>query len=97
MLQLGLILGLALAALLGLGLHLGARLFSSDIHVLHLINIGIPVSTLPHPMRKERTETKLSVRLSQNLCGSNLSFLLSSDFISVRCRHSAYKCIGICF
>lgn len=41
-LQLGLILGLALAALLGLGLHLGARLFSSDIHVLHLINIGIP-------------------------------------------------------
>ncbi|KAH7560583.1 hypothetical protein JRO89_XS10G0048800 [Xanthoceras sorbifolium] len=43
-LQLGLVLGLILATLLGVGLHFGARLFSRDGNVLKLISIGIPVS-----------------------------------------------------
>ncbi|GAV59758.1 MatE domain-containing protein [Cephalotus follicularis] len=41
-LQLGLILGLMLAAILGIGLQFGAKLFTSDANVLHLISIGIP-------------------------------------------------------
>lgn len=41
--QLGLVLGVALAVLLGVGLHFGARLFTKDAGVLHLISIGIPV------------------------------------------------------
>ena len=42
-LQLGLVLGLILATIVGVGLHFGARLFTKDVHVLHLIIIGIPV------------------------------------------------------
>ncbi|XP_048228819.1 protein DETOXIFICATION 42 [Ricinus communis] len=41
-LQLGLLLGLMLAVVLGLGLSYGARLFTSDVNVLHMISIGIP-------------------------------------------------------
>ncbi|CAK7331026.1 unnamed protein product [Dovyalis caffra] len=41
-LQLGLLLGLMLAAVLGLGLRFGARLFTSDADVLHMISLGIP-------------------------------------------------------
>ncbi|CAN0891873.1 Protein DETOXIFICATION 42 [Linum grandiflorum] len=41
-LQLGLILGLVLATVLGFGLTFGARLFTNDASVLHLIAIGIP-------------------------------------------------------
>ncbi|CAN1200119.1 Protein DETOXIFICATION 42 [Linum perenne] len=41
-LQLGLLLGLVLAMVLGLGLTYGARLFTTDANVLHLIAIGIP-------------------------------------------------------
>ncbi|KAG4973973.1 hypothetical protein AAZX31_11G130600 [Glycine max] len=37
-----LILGLALAFLLGTGLHFGAKLFTKDVNVLHLIRIEIP-------------------------------------------------------
>nr|XP_043609505.1 protein DETOXIFICATION 42-like isoform X2 [Erigeron canadensis] len=48
-LQLSLVLGVALAVLLGTGLHFGARLFSKDQGVLHLISIGIPqLSQLMH-------------------------------------------------
>ncbi|RXI03250.1 hypothetical protein DVH24_003902 [Malus domestica] len=43
-LQLGLVLGLMLAAILGVGLQYGARLFTKDVNVLHLIGIGIPSS-----------------------------------------------------
>uniref|UniRef100_A0A2C9UH89 Protein DETOXIFICATION n=1 Tax=Manihot esculenta TaxID=3983 RepID=A0A2C9UH89_MANES len=48
-LQLGLLLGLMLAVILGLGLSFGARLFTSDVDVLHVISIGIPfvVGTQP--------------------------------------------------
>lgn len=41
-LQLGLVLGLVLAVILGVGLQFGARLFTKDMHVLHLIGAGIP-------------------------------------------------------
>ena len=39
----GLVLGLALASILGIGLPFGAKLFTKDVNVLHLIKIGIPV------------------------------------------------------
>ena len=39
----GLVLGLALAFILGTGLHFGAKIFTQDANVLHLIQIGIPV------------------------------------------------------
>ncbi|RID49428.1 hypothetical protein BRARA_H00229 [Brassica rapa] len=41
-LQLGLVLGFLLAIILGAGLHFGARLFTKDDKVLHLISIGLP-------------------------------------------------------
>uniref|UniRef100_A0A1J3GH91 Protein DETOXIFICATION n=1 Tax=Noccaea caerulescens TaxID=107243 RepID=A0A1J3GH91_NOCCA len=41
-LQLGLVLGFLLAVVLGVGLHFGARLFTKDDKVLHLISIGLP-------------------------------------------------------
>ncbi|CAL1391149.1 unnamed protein product [Linum trigynum] len=41
-LQLGWLLGLVLAVVLGLGLTFGARIFTNDVDVLHLIGIGIP-------------------------------------------------------
>ncbi|CAI0412698.1 unnamed protein product [Linum tenue] len=41
-LQLGWLLGLVLALVLGLGLTFGARIFTNDVDVLHLIGIGIP-------------------------------------------------------
>ncbi|KAF8092749.1 hypothetical protein N665_0402s0037 [Sinapis alba] len=41
-LQLGLVLGFLLAIILGAGLHFGARLFTKDDRVLHLISIGLP-------------------------------------------------------
>lgn len=43
LLQLGLVLGLILAVILGVGMRFGARLFTDDVNVLHLISIGIPV------------------------------------------------------
>lgn len=42
----GLVLGLALAFILGTGLHFGAKLFTKDADVLHFIRIGIPVIVL---------------------------------------------------
>ncbi|XP_010500701.1 PREDICTED: protein DETOXIFICATION 42-like [Camelina sativa] len=41
-LQLGLVLGFLLAAILGAALHFGARVFTKDDKVLHLISIGLP-------------------------------------------------------
>ncbi|CAN1255464.1 Protein DETOXIFICATION 42 [Linum perenne] len=46
-LQYGLVLGLALAAILLPGLHFGARLFTRDESVLRMINIGVPVPINP--------------------------------------------------
>jgi len=39
----GLVLGLVLAFILGTGLHFGAKIFTKNANVLHLIQIGIPV------------------------------------------------------
>ncbi|KAK4482416.1 hypothetical protein RD792_009571 [Penstemon davidsonii] len=49
-LQLGLILGLVLAMILGLGLHFGARIFTKDVDVLHLIGVGIPFVAASQPI-----------------------------------------------
>ncbi|KVI00212.1 Multi antimicrobial extrusion protein [Cynara cardunculus var. scolymus] len=48
--KLGLLLGVALAILLGVGLQLGARLFTKDTGVLHLISIGIPFVAATQPI-----------------------------------------------
>jgi hypothetical protein len=39
----GVVLGMALAFILGTGLHFGAKLFTKDVDVIHLIRVGIPV------------------------------------------------------
>lgn len=49
-LQLGLLLGLALAVLLGVGMHFGARLFTTDVGVLRVISIGIPFIAATQPI-----------------------------------------------
>ncbi|XP_073015544.1 protein DETOXIFICATION 42-like isoform X1 [Primulina eburnea] len=49
-LQLGLVLGLFLAAFLGIGLHFGARLFTDDVDVIHLISVGIPFVAATQPV-----------------------------------------------
>lgn len=49
-LQLGLVLGLVLALILGVGLHFGARLFTKDVNVIHLIGIGIPFVAATQPI-----------------------------------------------
>ncbi|CAL2255496.1 unnamed protein product [Prunus armeniaca] len=49
-LQLGLVLGLMLAVILGVGLQYGARLFTKDVDVLHLISIGIPFVAATQPI-----------------------------------------------
>ncbi|XP_009613882.1 protein DETOXIFICATION 42-like isoform X3 [Nicotiana tomentosiformis] len=49
-LQLGVVLGLVLALTLGVGLHYGARVFTQDVDVLHLIAIGIPFVAATQPI-----------------------------------------------
>lgn len=49
-LQMGMVLGLALAFILGTGLHFGAKLFTKDVDVLHLIRVGIPFVALTQPL-----------------------------------------------
>ncbi|KAH6824169.1 MATE efflux family protein [Perilla frutescens var. hirtella] len=49
-LQLGLALGLVLAVFLGFGLHFGARIFTKDVDVLHLISVGIPFVAATQPI-----------------------------------------------
>ncbi|KAH1207693.1 Protein DETOXIFICATION 42 [Glycine max] len=49
-LQMGLVLGLALAFILGIGLHFGAKIFTQDANVLHLIQIGIPFVAVTQPL-----------------------------------------------
>ncbi|XP_076898413.1 protein DETOXIFICATION 42-like [Bidens hawaiensis] len=49
-LQLGVVLGFVLAVFLGVGLHFGARLFTKDVGVLHLISIGIPFVAATQPI-----------------------------------------------
>ncbi|KAK6272687.1 hypothetical protein POUND7_009770 [Theobroma cacao] len=49
-LQLGLVLGLILAVVLGGGLSFGAKLFTKDVNVLHLIGTGIPFVAATQPI-----------------------------------------------
>ncbi|XVF47392.1 hypothetical protein PTKIN_Ptkin03bG0105300 [Pterospermum kingtungense] len=49
-LQLGLVLGLILAVILGAGLTFGAKLFTKDANVLHLIGTGIPFVAATQPI-----------------------------------------------
>ncbi|XP_061337959.1 protein DETOXIFICATION 42-like isoform X1 [Gastrolobium bilobum] len=49
-LQMGLVLGLALAFILGTGLHFGAKIFTKDVNVLHLIRVGIPFVAFTQPL-----------------------------------------------
>lgn len=49
-LQMGLVLGFALAFILGTGLHFGAKIFTRDVNVLHLIQIGIPFVAVTQPL-----------------------------------------------
>ncbi|KAM3397903.1 protein DETOXIFICATION 42 isoform X1 [Capsicum galapagoense] len=49
-LQLGVVLGLVLALILGVGLHFGTRVFTKDVHVLHLIGIGVPFVAATQPI-----------------------------------------------
>lgn len=43
--QLGFVLGLGLSVVVGLGLYFGSGIFTKDVNVVHLINIGIPVAS----------------------------------------------------
>lgn len=49
-LQLGLVLGFALALVLGVGLPFGARIFTKDVSVLHRISTGIPFVAATQPI-----------------------------------------------
>ncbi|PKA49850.1 MATE efflux family protein 1 [Apostasia shenzhenica] len=49
-LQLGLMLGLFLCAILGGGLQFASKLFTNDADVLHLVHIGIPFVALTQPI-----------------------------------------------
>ncbi|KAK0575208.1 hypothetical protein LWI29_035452 [Acer saccharum] len=49
-LQMGFVLGLGLAVLVGAGLYFGSGIFSSDIHVIHLIHIGVPFVAATQPI-----------------------------------------------
>ncbi|PIA53668.1 hypothetical protein AQUCO_00900328v1 [Aquilegia coerulea] len=49
-LQHSLVLGLVLAFVLGVGLQFGSKLFTKDIHVLHLISISIPFVAATQPI-----------------------------------------------
>ncbi|CAM8958708.1 unnamed protein product [Rhodiola kirilowii] len=49
-LQLGLVLGLFLSAILGVGFKYGAKLFTQDVKILHLIDAGIPFVAATQPI-----------------------------------------------
>ncbi|XP_057978664.1 protein DETOXIFICATION 43 [Malania oleifera] len=49
-LQMGFVLGLALAVVVGAGLQFGSGIFSKDKNVLHLISIGIPFVAATQPI-----------------------------------------------
>jgi Na+-driven multidrug efflux pump len=92
LLQLGLVLGLILAVILGVGLRFGARLFTDDVNVLHLISIGIPVLLM--------SETSNSTSILLNcliLNNPGTTFFFFCFFVSVCCSYSTHQCLGLCF
>ncbi|KAJ0094851.1 hypothetical protein Patl1_17209 [Pistacia atlantica] len=46
----GFVLGLGLAVFVGVGLYFGSGIFSKDVHVIHIINIGIPFVAATQPI-----------------------------------------------
>ena len=46
-LQLSIVLGVALAVLLGLGMEFGSRVFTKDVNVLKIVHKGLPVLYYP--------------------------------------------------
>lgn len=72
-LQLGLVLGLILAFVLGVGLPFGARLFTKDADVLQLIGVGIPVFFC------QKTSIPLLNCLIPKNAGANYFFLIISS------------------
>ncbi|XP_059430549.1 protein DETOXIFICATION 43-like [Corylus avellana] len=49
-LQMSFVLGVGLALVVGVGLYFGAGIFSRDVHVLHLIKIGLPFVAATQPI-----------------------------------------------
>eukprot|EP01018_Ginkgo_biloba_P002654 Gb_27203 [translate_table: standard] len=49
-LQIGMVLGILLAVVLGGSLHMLAKLFTTDVHVLELMHIGIPFVAITQPI-----------------------------------------------
>ncbi|WCJ36892.1 MATE efflux family protein [Euphorbia peplus] len=96
-LQLGLLLGLFLAVILGLGLSFGARIFTSDINVLHMISIAIPFVACTQPIN-----ALAFVFDGVNFGASDFAYsaysMILVAIVSIICLlflSSAYKFIGI--
>lgn len=90
-LQLGLVLGLMLAIILGVGLQYGARLFTKDVNVLHLISIAIPVSPLV-------SEQRTNINFYLDLFNPKWQYEFTGFHLKpVCCCHSTHQCLGICF
>ncbi|XP_024627511.1 protein DETOXIFICATION 43 [Medicago truncatula] len=49
-LQMSFVLGMGLSILVGIGFYFGAGIFSKDVHVVHLIKIGIPFVAATQPI-----------------------------------------------
>ena len=80
LLQLGLVLGLILAVILGVGLRFGARLFTDDVNVLHLISIGIPVLLMSETSNS--TFVLLNCLIPNNPGTTFFSFVFSYQFVA---------------
>ncbi|XP_065867039.1 protein DETOXIFICATION 42 [Euphorbia lathyris] len=96
-LQLGLLLGLFLAVVLGLGLRFGARLFTSDINVLHMISIAIPFVAGTQPINALAFVFDGINFGASDFAYSAYSMILVA-IVSIICLlflSSAYKFIGI--
>ena len=78
----GLVLGLALAFILGTGLHFGAKIFTQDANVLHLIQIGIPV-IVHFQIGKDILVLYLPNSLSKETYIVTFMFILSYQFVAV--------------
>ncbi|KAK1589038.1 hypothetical protein Q3G72_029914 [Acer saccharum] len=92
-LQLGLVLGLILATLLGVGMHFGARLFTRDGGVLQLISIGIPFVAGTQPIN-----SLAFVFDGINFGASDYSYsacsMVTVAFVSILCLLGLSSCFG---
>lgn len=72
------VLGVGLAFLVGIGLFFGAGIFSRDVHVLHLIRIGLPV----HNHMFNPTQTFFTALFNLFLTKTLHSLLPNSQFVA---------------